>query len=174
MSWMIVKMFKHLDDWTHETIEWWNMHAFLQHLHNGTASKNKEQAQPDPESDNDVLHIRARHAKQVSRNPPTSNVSMQICTPASSSSHDSDVSENTNNSIASINRPEIHPNDPEVLAPAHKKAAPVNKWHKKPAEQEDIFTDTVDSPGMKTHNAMVHAHNQPQVRCPPKKQKNGF
>ncbi|KIO04252.1 hypothetical protein M404DRAFT_26442 [Pisolithus tinctorius Marx 270] len=137
-------MFKHLDDWTHETIEWWNMHAFLQHLHNGTASKNKEQAQPDPESDNDVLHIRARHAKQVSRNPPTSNVSMQIN------------------------------EDPEVLAPAHKKAAPVNKWHKKPAEQEDIFTDTVDSPGMKTHNAMVHAHNQPQVRCPPKKQKNGF
>ncbi|KAI6144159.1 26S proteasome subunit RPN7-domain-containing protein [Pisolithus tinctorius] len=81
MSWMIVKMFKHLDDWTHETIEWWNMHAFLQHLHNGTASKNKEQAQPDPESDNDVLHIRARHAKQVSRNPPTSNVSMQIYGP---------------------------------------------------------------------------------------------
>ncbi|KAI6140035.1 hypothetical protein BKA82DRAFT_4217753 [Pisolithus tinctorius] len=160
MSWMITEMFKHSDDWTCKTLEW---HAFLQCLCNGTASKNKEQARPDP-----------KHAKQASRNLPTSNVSTQICAPASSSSCDSDVSENTNNSIASINRPVIHPNYPEALAPAHKKATPVNKWHKKPVEQEDIFANTVDSPGTKTCNAMAHACDRPQVRHPPKKQKNGF
>ncbi|KIO07075.1 hypothetical protein M404DRAFT_427732 [Pisolithus tinctorius Marx 270] len=144
------------------------------------------------------------------------------CVPASSSSRDSDISENTNDSIASVNRPVIHSNgqhqperdvspltsdededmgdeapppvrktvpankrcaaslltngneDPEALAPAHKKAAPVNKRRKKPVEQEDIFTDAVDSPGTKTRNAMAHARNQPRVGRPPKKQKNGF
>lgn len=222
MSWTIVEMFEHSDDWTHETLEWWNTRAFPQRLRNGTASKNKERVRPDPESDDDVLQIRARRAKQASRNPPTSNMSTQICVPASSSSRDSDISENTNDSIASVNRPVIHSNgqhqperdvspltsdededmgdeapppvrktvpankrcaaslltngneDPEALAPAHKKAAPVNKRRKKPVEQEDIFTDAVDSPGTKTRNAMAHARNQPRVGRPPKKQKNGF
>ncbi|KAI6002364.1 hypothetical protein F5J12DRAFT_783845 [Pisolithus orientalis] len=176
MSWMIIEMFEHSNDQTHETLEWWNTYVVL------TISM---------------------------PNMMLAHVVSQSCAPASSLFCDSDVSENTNNSIASVNGPVIHPNgqhwpehdvspltsdegedmedkapppvhktvpankqcaaslltngneDPEVLAPAHKKAAPVNKWHKKPVEQEDIFADTVDFPGTKTCNAMAHAHNQP-------------
>ncbi|KAI6148906.1 hypothetical protein BKA82DRAFT_4014824 [Pisolithus tinctorius] len=29
MSWTIIKMFEHSDDWTHETLEWWNMYIVL-------------------------------------------------------------------------------------------------------------------------------------------------
>ncbi|KAI6011577.1 hypothetical protein EDC04DRAFT_2958738 [Pisolithus marmoratus] len=65
MAWMIVDMFENRDEWTCETLHWWNTHAFLHRVQNGSRSLKRCL---EPESDDDVMHICTKHGSTVGSN----------------------------------------------------------------------------------------------------------
>ncbi|KAI6043815.1 hypothetical protein EDC04DRAFT_2599897 [Pisolithus marmoratus] len=74
MAWMIVDMFENRDEWTRETLHWWNTyisfiityrHAFLHRVQNGLRSLKRCL---EPESDDNVMHIHTKHGSTIGSN----------------------------------------------------------------------------------------------------------
>ncbi|KAI5980896.1 hypothetical protein EDD15DRAFT_2380723 [Pisolithus albus] len=72
MAWTIVDMFEDRDEWTRQTLEWWNTRAFPHRPQNRSRSL-KHRLEPD--SDDDVMHIRAKRGSTVSSNTPAADSS---------------------------------------------------------------------------------------------------
>lgn len=72
MAWTIVDMFENRDKWTRETLEWWNMHAFPRRPQNCSRSSKRSL---EPDSDDDVMHIRTKRGSTLSNNTPATDSS---------------------------------------------------------------------------------------------------
>ncbi|KAF8546008.1 hypothetical protein OG21DRAFT_1528109, partial [Imleria badia] len=63
MAWAIIELFDEKDDWTKETLAWWNSRAFPK----GHGSSN------NADSDDDMANIRAQRTRKKAACPPSAS-----------------------------------------------------------------------------------------------------
>ncbi|KIN98799.1 hypothetical protein M404DRAFT_31121 [Pisolithus tinctorius Marx 270] len=151
MAWYIVDMFEDRDDWTRETLAWWNSRAFPERSRNGSKALKRR---IEPDSDDNVVHIRATRGSTVSSNPSSSlgggsdvnnnaSCSNGISSAGSSDNAGFDFSAITTENRGTSPLTSDEEDSEELVAPVPRRAKPKLKKRKK--ADEDIFiTDTED------------------------------